>query len=72
MLNQLSWRGLLFYIYVDLLIGFVSFYFISYYPDKPMYIITIFNNHSLEMFMVKNKSTAFAQEPVFKETHAVK
>lgn len=38
-----------------------------------MYIITIFNNHSLEMFMVKKKkSTAFAQEPVFKETHAVK
>lgn len=35
-----------------------------------MYIITIFNNHSLEVFMVK--STAFAQEPVSKETHAVK
>lgn len=51
-------------------VGFMSFCFVSHYPGKPMYIVTIFNNHSLEVFMVK--STAFAQEPVSKETHAVK
>lgn len=54
MLDQLSGRELIWpVLYLCWITKLGSIPLIFHYPSKPMYIITIFNNHSLEMFMVK-------------------